>query len=67
MERVSEVVGRPVSLHRIDSIVWQAGQIIGKYESDCAAARDALTDHFEKVGIGSEPAKVLAEELTAEM
>jgi len=67
MEEVSEQLGRHVSLLRIDSIVWQAGQIIGNHEPDRSGARTALVEHFEAVGLGHDHAQTLAEELTVEM
>lgn len=68
MEAVSDQVGHHISLLRIDSIIWQAGQIIGNHEPDATAARKALVDHFvDAVGIDPEPSTTLAEELTAEM
>lgn len=65
MEAVSERLDEHVSLLRIDSIVWQAGQIIGRHEPDRPAARAALCDHFESVGLAPSAAQPLAEELTA--
>jgi N-glycosylase/DNA lyase len=67
MRRVDERLGEPVSLLRIDSVVWQAGQIIGKEEPDQAAARTALEEHFGDVGLQSEEAEYLATELTSAM
>jgi N-glycosylase/DNA lyase len=65
--QVSDELGRSISLLRIDSIVWQSGQIIGQHEPNQQASRRALTEHFEKVGIESEQANDLAEALTSEM
>lgn len=68
METVSEQVGHHISLLRIDSIVWQSGQIIGNHGPDQKAARDALTRHFvERVKVDRRPAETLANELTAKM
>ena len=67
MEEVSDQLGHHVSLLRIDSIVWQAGQIIGRHEPDQEAARTALIEHFQEVGLNRDPARTLADELTAEM
>lgn len=67
MNATSERLGRDISLLRIDSIIWQAGQIIGEYEPDQAAAQRALVEHFEAVGVETVPARRLAEELTSEM
>jgi N-glycosylase/DNA lyase len=67
MRRVDERLGEPVSLLRIDSVVWQAGQIIGKEEPDQVAARTALEEHFGDVGLQSEEAEYLATELTSAM
>ncbi|MDS0223468.1 N-glycosylase/DNA lyase [Haloarcula sp. S1AR25-5A] len=64
MEVTSDQLGRHVSLLRIDSIIWQAGQIIGKHEPDQQAAQEALQQHFQTVGLDSEPATNLAQELT---
>lgn len=65
--KVSDELDRSISLLRIDSIVWQSGQIIGEHEPNREAARDALIEHFEEVGIGNEEAENLAEVLTAAM
>jgi N-glycosylase/DNA lyase len=65
--QASDDLGRPISLLRIDSIVWQSGQIIGDYEPDQEAAREALIEHFEQIGLDGKQAGNLAEELTAEM
>jgi hypothetical protein len=51
---VSDQLGQPISLLRIDSIVWQSGQIIGRYEPNREAALRELTEHFEDVGIEAE-------------
>lgn len=67
MATVSENLGRHVSLLRIDSIVWQAGQIIGKHEPNKNSARENLLDHFEEVGLKTDSASRLATELTAGM
>lgn len=66
-QQVSDNLGRSISLLRIDSIVWQSGQIIGEHEPDREAARNALIGHFEEVGIGHEQAEILAKSFTAEM
>ena len=65
--QVSDNLGRPISLLRIDSIVWQSGQIIGEYEPNQEAAQQALIEHFEQIGLDEQQAGNLAEELTAEM
>lgn len=65
--QVSNELGRSISLLRIDSIVWQSGQIIGEHEPDQEAAREALIEHFVQVGITGKEAKNLAKVLTAEM
>ncbi len=67
MRRVSDQLNRHVSVLRIDSIVWQAGQIIGQYEPSQTAASNALFEYFEQVGLDPRPAEQLAKELTAEM
>lgn len=65
--QVSNELGRSISLLRIDSIVWQSGQIIGEYEPNQEAAQQALIEHFEHIGLDGKQAGNLAEELTAEM
>lgn len=68
MERVSEEVGAPVSLLRIDSLVWQAGQIIGHHEPSQEAARRALVEYVtDDIGLKPSLAKRLARELTSAM
>lgn len=67
MDAVSERLDRPVSVLRVDSIVWQPGQIVGNHEPERVAARDALEGHFETVGIDPDSASELARELTTEM
>ncbi|SIR88375.1 N-glycosylase/DNA lyase [Haladaptatus litoreus] len=67
MALTSELLNEHISLLRIDSIVWQAGQIIGKEEPDQSAAREALISHFKSVGIGRSERTRLADELTAAM
>jgi len=67
MEGVTERLGRPVSLLRIDSVVWQAGQIIGRNEPDQQNARKELLEHFSEVDLNQEPAQNLAHELTVNM
>lgn len=65
--QVSDDLGRTISLLRIDSIVWQSGQIMGEHEPSQKAARGALIEHFEEVALETEEAETLAEALTAEM
>jgi len=65
--QVSDDLGKSISLLRIDSIVWQSGQIIGEYEPNQEAAQQALIEHFEQIGLDRKQAGNLAEELTAEM
>lgn len=63
-EGVSERLGRPVSLLRIDSIVWQVGQLVSENRNDLEYCRQVLVNHFCGIGIDEEPASQLAEELT---
>jgi len=65
--QVSDELGQSISLLRIDSIVWQSGQIIGEHESNKQASRRKLIEHFEEAGINTKQAENLAEALTAEM
>ena len=66
-KQVSEELGESVSLLRIDSIVWQSGQLIEDNEPNQRTSRRALTEHFEEVGIESKQANDLAAALTSEM
>jgi len=65
--QVSDDLGRTISLLRIDSIVWQSGQIIGEHEPSQETTRDALIEHFEEVGIPAEKAENLTRELVVDM
>jgi N-glycosylase/DNA lyase len=67
MERVSEKVGHPISLLRIDSIVWQAGQAIGNADEKLAESRQALDNHFQDVGLEDPQRTALVRELTANL
>lgn len=66
MEETSERLGEHVSLLRMDSIVWQAGQIIGQHERQ-NPARNALEQHFKEVGISEAARGQLAAELSLDM
>jgi len=66
-KQVSDDLGQTVSLLRIDSIVWQSGQIIGGHEPNQERAQQELINHFEDVGLSQEESENLAEVLTAEM
>ncbi len=67
MDETSENLSKHTSLLRIDSIIWQAGQIIGENEPDREAAITSLVEHFRDVGIGNSGSRRLAKELTAAM
>lgn len=67
IETMSEQLDEPLSLFRIDSIVFQAGQIIGKHEPDRDAARDSVIEYFESVLLEAGRFNRLATELTATM
>jgi N-glycosylase/DNA lyase len=67
MGEVADQLGKHVSLLRIDSIVWQAGQIIGDHEPDQTAARENLIAYFKTVGLSSDMSRSLSRELTAAM
>lgn len=67
MERVSEKVGHPISLLRIDSIIWQAGQIIGNAGENLEESRQALDAHFQEVGLENPERTALANDLTASL
>lgn len=64
MKRVSEQIGHPISLLRIDSIIWQAGQLIGNAGENLKESRQALDTHFQEVGLGDPERTNLANELT---
>ena len=64
MEQVSEQIGHPVSLLRIDSIIWQAGQVIGNAGENLKESRQALDSHFQEVGLEDPERTNLANELT---
>jgi N-glycosylase/DNA lyase len=66
-QRVNDALDEPVSMLRIDSIVWQAGQIVSNHGEDCEESRAALIDHFVGAGLDTGPARSLAEELTTEL
>ncbi|WP_185715576.1 N-glycosylase/DNA lyase [Halocatena pleomorpha] len=67
MEGVSGKVGHPISLLRIDSIIWQAGQVIGNTGEDLKESRQALDAHFQEVGLEAPERTTLANELTASL
>lgn len=64
IEQTSDQLDKNLSLLRIDSIVFQAGQVIGQHEPDRAAAREALVEYFESVLLESGKLDQLATELT---
>ena len=61
---VSMLIGQDISLLRIDSIVWQSGQIVSDEELDSDASMAALVKHYTDLEIGHASAKNLAAELT---
>lgn len=63
-EQVNAELEEPVSMLRIDSIVWQAGQIVSEEREDSASSQDALVSHFVDIGVEQSAARSLAEELT---
>lgn len=65
IESTSDQIGEPLSLLRVDSIMFQAGQVISKHEPNREKARDALIEYFESVLLESGRADQLATELTA--
>lgn len=67
MERVSQKVGHPISLLRIDSIIWQAGQVIGNAGENLTESRQALEAHFQEVGLNDPERTALATELTTSL
>lgn len=66
-QQISNELEKSISLLRIDSIVWQSGQIIGDHEPNRERAQKTLIEHFRDVGLPSDEATQLAEELTASM
>lgn len=64
MQSVNDELEKPVSMLRIDSIVWQAGQIISRNDNQRTASRRVLQEHFDEVGLKEQDSKRLARELT---
>lgn len=64
MSQVNSELDRPVSMLRIDSIVWQAGQIISESGDRQEESRRRLEEHFAGVGLDREEGERLARELT---
>jgi N-glycosylase/DNA lyase len=64
MQSVNDDLEKPVSMLRIDSIVWQAGQIISRNDDQRTASRRALREHFDEVGLKEQDSERLARELT---
>jgi N-glycosylase/DNA lyase len=62
--KISDKLRRFMSLLRIDSIVWQSGQIIGEDEPNQEASEEALIEHFEEIGIETDQTERLAESFT---
>ena len=67
MQSVNDELEKPVSMLRIDSIVWQAGQIISKNDDQRSASRYALQEHFDHVGLKEQDGERLARELTVRL
>lgn len=67
MEGVSGKVGHHISLLRIDSVIWQAGQVIGNAGENLKESRQALDAHFQKVGLEEPERTTLANELIASL
>jgi len=67
ISRVNENLDKPVSMLRLDSIVWQAGQIISQNDDRKEASRRELVEHFQEVGLDEEIATGLAHELTVNL
>ena len=66
LERVNMGLEQPVSMLRIDSIVWQAGQIISDHRDRREPSRRALESYFvDHVGLDAMDGERLANELTA--
>lgn len=63
IEKTSEELDQSLSLLRIDSIVFQAGQIIGQHEADAENAQVALAEYFESVLLEPNRGNKLAREL----
>jgi N-glycosylase/DNA lyase len=62
--KISDKLRRFMSLLRIDSIVWQSGQIIGEHEPNQGASQEALIEHSEEIGIETDQGEQLAESFT---
>ncbi|RKD86251.1 N-glycosylase/DNA lyase [Halopiger aswanensis] len=64
MDQVNAILERPVSMFRVDSIVWQAGQIISDHNDQKNPSQQALRTHFKNTGLSEEQAQRLAREFT---
>jgi len=64
MEEVNDKLDRPVSMLRIDSIVWQSGQIISENDDRYKPSQHALTEYFTDIGLDSDRSERLAQEFT---
>lgn len=63
-DRISEELVANVSLLRVDSTVFQFGQLISDAGFEVEPARNALIDHAISVGVDPDSAEQLALELT---
>lgn len=63
-KEVSVLIGHDISLLRIDSIIWQSGQIVSDEGLDPDASIAALVTHYTNLGVDRDAARVLAKELT---
>ena len=61
---VSMLIGQDISLLRIDSIVWQSGQIVSNEGLDPDESVRVLNKHYVELGIDGGAARTLANELT---
>jgi len=67
IEETSEQLEKNLSLLRIDSIIFQAGQVLSQHQTDRKAAQEALVEYFESVVLETGNVDQLASELTVSM
>jgi N-glycosylase/DNA lyase len=67
IEEVNDEMERPVSMLRVDSVVWQSGQIISENGDRVGLSRRCLMDYFAEAGLDEDEGERLAREFTSEL
>jgi hypothetical protein len=67
IDAVNNRLADPILMLWVDSIVWQAGQVVDRHEGDESRARAALADNFDAVGVDEAAARVLPTQFTHAM